>query len=374
MPVARRIVLLGLGHTNVDFVFRWIKQPLPNTELVCVSNFDRSTYSGLFPSILGLRRKPGDMEIDLRRLVAKAKGRLIIEDVVSCKDSQVEFGNDESVTFDAMSIGVGSMPQGLLHPPAPTALLSIKPMQTFLSRFQSGVKKAIERSNRNSVRIVIVGGGVASVELAFAVSRWAEIQSIQVQIAIVTAGDHVAGEMSDRSIAKIEQLLSNRNIRLIANSRAEFTHENGLVLDGQTQLSGDLVIWSTSATAPSILAKLDLQKDDRGFIATDCYLRSLSQDNVFAVGDCGTRIDSPFPKAGVYAVRQAPVLWRNLRSTLEGESLQAFEPQNSFLKLLNTGDDRALLEYGRLSLHGRWCMFVKDWIDDRFIRQFQNLD
>lgn len=374
MSTARRIVLLGLGHTNVDFVSRWIKDPLPETELVCISNFERSTYSGLFPSVLGLRRDPVEMQIDLKKLVNKADGRLIIGEVVSCIGNRLQLADGESFDFDAMSIGVGSMPQGLPIVSDSTPVLSIKPMQTFLARFHNAISEASKRRPTGSIRIVIVGGGVASIEIAFAISRWAKIKSTDVQITIVTAGDHPAVGMSERAVLKIEKLLKQREIEVITNRQAHSVELAELVLNDQSKVPSDLVIWATSATAPSILERLDLTKDERGFIAVDENLRSLSDKSIFAVGDCGTMISEPFPKAGVYAVRQSPILWHNLRATLAGETLQAFKPQKNFLKLINTGDGKALLEYRFLALHHRLCLWIKEWIDERFIREFRDLD
>ena len=40
--------------------------------------------------------------------------------------------------------------------------------------------------------------------------------------------------------------------------------------------------------------------------------------------------------------------------------------------MLNTGDGKALLEYGWLTLHARWCWLLKTWIDKRFVRKFQH--
>ena len=47
-------------------------------------------------------------------------------------------------------------------------------------------------------------------------------------------------------------------------------------------------------------------------------------ENIFAVGDCATLADYPqTPKAGVYAVRQGPVLRDNLEALLEGRPRDA---------------------------------------------------
>ena len=41
----RRIVLIGAGHTHLQIVKWWARQPIPHAELVLISAFDRAAYS-----------------------------------------------------------------------------------------------------------------------------------------------------------------------------------------------------------------------------------------------------------------------------------------------------------------------------------------
>jgi selenide,water dikinase len=177
--------------------------------------------------------------------------------------------------------------------------------------------------------------------------------------------------MNQKSIRRIEQLLSQRGIVVHTNSRIMGVSPQAVTLENGTTQPADCVIWATGAVAPPVLSRLGLNTDSRGFIAISRTLQSLSDPRIFAVGDSGTIIESPSPKAGVYAVRQCPVLWHNLKALLDGQPLQNFDPQSNFLKILNTGDGKALLEYGWLTVHARWCLSLKTWIDRRFIRTFQ---
>jgi NADH dehydrogenase FAD-containing subunit len=92
---------------------------------------------------------------------------------------------------------------------------------------------------------------------------------------------------------------------------------------------------------------------------------------IFVVGDSGTIRESPTPKAGVYAVREGPILWKNLARRREGRPLVPYRPQRGFLKLLNTGDGGAIGEFDGLSFQGRWCWALKDFLDRRFGDQYR---
>jgi NADH dehydrogenase FAD-containing subunit len=76
------------------------------------------------------------------------------------------------------------------------------------------------------------------------------------------------------------------------------------------------------------------------------------------------------PKAGVFAVRQGPVLQANLRAALTGAALQAYKPQRHFLALLATADARAIAARGPFGASGRWAWHWKDRIDRAFIGRF----
>jgi selenide,water dikinase len=113
--------------------------------------------------------------------------------------------------------------------------------------------------------------------------------------------------------------------------------------------------------------------DSDGFLLVNDRLQSLDDPTIFAAGDAASPARHPgTPKAGVYAVRAGPVLARNLLAAATDKPVAAtYRPQSRFLALLNTGDGRAILSYGRLAIRSSWAMALKDRIDRRFMRRFQ---
>jgi NADH dehydrogenase FAD-containing subunit len=96
---------------------------------------------------------------------------------------------------------------------------------------------------------------------------------------------------------------------------------------------------------------------------------------VWGAGDCVTMRDHPIlPKAGVYAVRQAPILERSLRAALGKGRPKRYTPQRSYLALINTGDDRAIFRWRTITLHSRWAWRLKDRIDRRFVERYRRCD
>jgi len=373
-PRRRTIVLLGIGHTNAHVVKKWATEPIADCDLVCISKFPTATYSGMLPGTLGKQFDDDEMRIDLQSLCDRAAAKLLIADTngLDLASGQLSFTDHQPISFDALSIGVGSMPAGWqLHCQSPL-MVPIKPMQTFLQRLNNRLSVA-ESQRAGKLRVAIVGGGVAGIEIAFCLQELFRKRSSprSVEISIFTSSDRVADGMTNRSVRRIEKLLGQRQIRVLPNHRVTHIKEDAIHADDQQSHLTDCVIWATGAAAPPVLGKLGLPTDGSGFIATSNTLQSLADPRVFAVGDSGTIMSSPSPKAGVYAVRHCPILWHNLRAVLENRPLMTYQPQHDFLKLLNTGDGKALLQYKWLTLHARWCWNLKTWIDRRFIREFQ---
>ncbi len=75
-------------------------------------------------------------------------------------------------------------------------------------------------------------------------------------------------------------------------------------------------------------------------------------------------------KAGVYAVRQAPIIAKNITRYVQKLNLIKYSPQTKILQLINTGDESAIaLKYG-YAIHNYWIWILKDYIDKTFINSF----
>ena len=94
-------------------------------------------------------------------------------------------------------------------------------------------------------------------------------------------------------------------------------------------------------------------------------------ERVLAARDAIAIDGLPLPKAGVFAVRQGPILARNLRAALHGQPLARFDTEPHALNLISTGDRQAVMSWKGLALEGAWVWRWKDRIDRRWIRRYR---
>jgi selenide, water dikinase len=132
------------------------------------------------------------------------------------------------------------------------------------------------------------------------------------------------------------------------------------------------VIWATGAAPPAFLRSSPLAHDDDGFVLVADTLQVQGHRGLFAAGDCAAIESAPWvPKAGVHAVREAPVLDANLRAAMREEKLRPYRPQRDFLSLMSLGDERALATKWGLAFSGHLAWILKDRIDRRFVDRYR---
>jgi hypothetical protein len=58
-------------------------------------------------------------------------------------------------------------------------------------------------------------------------------------------------------------------------------------------------------------------------------------------------------------------------AALEGGVLQAFQPQDTYLLIYNLGNGTGIFYRGKWVMKGRLIFYLKDYIDRKFMRNFQ---
>ncbi len=352
----------------------WRRQPLPGARLVCISSFAVSSYSGMLPGTLSGQYAPGTLEIDLRGLARAAGADLVVEAAlgVDTETRTVRFGRHEPIRFDILSVGVGSVPNRIGMDASAGVGVPIKPMQTFLLRLHERLQE-LRHQGREATRVVVIGGGAGGIEITLCLPACLHrvLDGSSYTITLVEAGRRVGGGLAPPALCKAEALLAAREVEMVTDARVTRVGDREVVCADDRRIPADLAVLATGAAPPPLVANMNLPKDSRGFLLTRDTLQSTGPDNVFAVGDSATLVDATVPRAGVYAVRQGPVLWRNIGARLRGEPLSAFRPQRDFLRLLNTGDGKALMDYRGWTAHARWCWRLKDHLDSRFMERFR---
>ncbi len=371
-----RLVLLGAGHAHL-FVLEGIAQgAFTGAEVTLVSPIERQVYSGMIPGMLAGRYRPEELSFDLVAVARGAGVRYVSAAArrIRADTGEVELGGGAVLPYDVLSIATGSTVRGTDLPGVRSRALAIKPIDRALA-IVPALAEALRADKHPPV--VVAGGGAGGIELALAVrarlSLLAGPDTGTVTL-LESAPDLFGGRLPSVERAVWRALARNR-VALRCGAEVVAASERGVQLADGTEVPARVLVWAAGAAATDLLRTSGLALDEQGFPVVDERLRSISHQRIFAAGDAATLAHWPdTPKSGVYAVREGPVLCANLAAVCRGlDPPRMYRPQRRALALLNTGDGRAILSYGRLAASGRWVMALKDGIDRRFVGRFQKL-
>jgi selenide,water dikinase len=172
---------------------------------------------------------------------------------------------------------------------------------------------------------------------------------------------------------RFREICRQRGIQVFSGARVDRVEEGALHLETGERIALDEILWTTQAVPAPWLRDTGLALDARGFVQVTPALRSVSHPEVFAAGDVASVDGYALPKSGVYAVREGPPLARNIRRILSGADPVAYKPQRQALYLVTTGERAAIGSRNGLTFAGPWVWRLKDWIDRRFMRKFNEL-
>jgi len=368
-PLTRDLVLIGGGHTHALVLRMWGMRPVPGVRLTLISPDPTTAYSGMLPGHIAGHYPRAALEIDLVRLARFAGARLILGrvDGIDRDTRRIQVPGRAPIAYDVASIDIGinsEMPglEGFADHAVPA-----KPLDAFADRWQSFVETVAPGDARPEV--AVIGGGIAGVELALAA---AYRLGPAARITLIEAATPLAAVGAGARRALLRHL-ERAGVAVMAGAGAASVSDTGVTLADGRQIAANFTIGAAATRPQGWLAATGLALEG-GFVRVAPSLRTETDPLIFAAGDIAHLVHAPRPKAGVFAVRQAPILLHNLRVAVGGAGqMQRFEPQSDYLKLVSTGGKGAVADKWGLPFDGAWLWRWKDRIDRRFMNRFQHL-
>lgn len=372
-----RLVLVGGGHAHALVLQDWAERGAPDADVTLISPEAHSPYSGMLPGHVAGHYDWRAFHVDLARLATRAGVKRLPDRVVGLDlaAQEAHLASDGRLPFDLLALDTGSTSGLPTLPGSAEHVVPIKPLGPFLAQWEAFLDgPAI---GRPSPAVVVLGGGLGGIELVLAIThRLRTLRSDRppARITLVEQASRLAPTLAAALGARLFRLVESAGIDIrLGQSATRFATDHVELADG-TQVESDLVVAAAGARPASWLGASGLEVTAAGFVRVDERLASISHPSIMAAGDVAHLEKSPREKAGVFAVRQGPVLARIVEARLRGEAGPAFRPQRDYLRLVSLGDRRALALKHGLMLGGRGALGallwrLKDSIDKRFMRK-----
>ena len=203
---------------------------------------------------------------------------------VDRKRKAVSLSNRDTVSYDKLVLATGSSSLVLPIP-------GIEKGNVFVARKDVAYLKNMLDVLNDAKDIVIIGGGFIGVEFADECKKGRDCN-----VTIVELLPHCLQLALDEEFCtEAEKVLSDRGIKLLVGSKVEAilgdNQVSGVRLSGGQELKADMVVVGVGVVPNSELAKkAGLEMGPGKAVAVDRYMRTATDPDIFACGDCAEKV------------------------------------------------------------------------------------
>ncbi len=347
------LVLIGGGHTNVLLMRKWLMHPnlIPEIPISIISRDTHLVYSAMFPSVISKSISLDESLIDIRSLANKARISFIKEEVtnIDFQLKKIFLKSRPSILYSKLVLNYGSETKisGEFEDLINNQIAF--PIKPFFKAYEL-IKNEDKYDSETESSFVIVGSGLAAIEVAFALrKRWGK-RSLKILC------------KSNKLDNQILKTLYRSNIELVENLPDNYGK----------------ILLCTGNSAPPWVQKNISGLDSKGRVITNQKLNFKEFPEIFATGDCSVIESSKRPSSGIFAVKVLDILATNIQRDIKGESLKKWFPQKLGLQIVNSyprKTPKAFAFYGDFVIGPSFLIwYLKNKIDEGFINKFRFLD
>ena len=362
------LVLLGGGEAHL-FVLDAIRRgKLRGADVTLIAPQSAEPWPPMVAGIVAGRYRTDEALPDVAQLAAAAGVRRIQGAVerIDAGRRTIHVAGADPVSWDILSIAVRPEPTaGALgaHPARPASKAAEIPQ-----RLETAV------GGGSQLSVVVVGGGIRGFEIACAVRRrlGAMNRGFGDRVTLVERGPQVLPRFSPAAARAAERVLVRQRVGIATGATAVGGEGATLHFDHGGSTRADLLIWAGDTIPPTWLAASGLEADERGFVATDAGLRSVSHPEVFASGGAGRiREGGHADRRTRPARRDATALLRGLAAALKGDLAALHRPSRPVATFIDTSDGRALVLGKNLAVHSTAALYLKERRDRELMQRLR---
>ncbi len=348
----KRIVILGGGFAGMKTAESLEHQFLHDhsIRITLVSETNALLFTPMLAEVAGSSLEPSHISTPLRSSLPRTNFvRATIEAIDLEKrlvrlvaDPSRKDGGPREIPYDQLVLALGAVSNylGLVNVEKnaldfKSLLDAIQIRNRVIDMFERADSERDPDARRRMLTFVIAGGGFAGVELAGALNDFARgiladypnLESVDLKVILVHARDHILPELSESLGRYAQEKMAARGVIFRLNARLS-DFQSGVVAVSDGEIPAETLVW-TAGTAPNpLLRSLPIERDKRGAVIVETTLAVKDHPGVWALGDCAAVVDGvtgkSCPPTAQFALREAPVVARNIRAALEGRPLLPF--------------------------------------------------
>jgi NADH dehydrogenase len=372
-----KILIIGGGFGGLS-VARELARALRGTEDVGVALVDRLNYTTFWPMVPSVI--PSNAEVrhvahSLRRIL-KPLGVEFFQDEVTGVDFEARRvkAAERDYPYDYLILAPGSRTTYFGTPGAEENAMDVKGLGDAL-RVRNHVIDCFEEAEHldeqapdDLLNFVVVGGGPTGVEAAADIHDlifdvlerdYPNVDFGRVRVVLVNAGDQILKGLDSSLVNAATRRLASQRIEVINDAKVQEVRLDAVAISDGRTIPTQTTVWAAGIEPPPLVSDLDVQKDQRGRILIDQYLRVKGRPGIYAVGDCTSlQYDgAPVPALAQAAEQEGKRAASNLVAEIKNQVPVAFR-YRSVGQLVDLGEGSALVDILGVKLGGMLGAFI----------------
>jgi demethylphylloquinone reductase len=354
---ATKICIVGGGFGGLYTALRlsefpWEQENKP--EITLIDQSDRFLFSPLLYELITEEMQSWEVAPPFAELLANT-GVIFQQGKVTAIDlegKQVTLQDDRKIDYDKLVLSTGGRTPVDLVPGAKEYALPFRSLNDAY-RLQEKLR-LLEESDRDKIRVAVVGGGYSGVESA---CKLADRLGAKGRIRIIDRGTQILKDSSEfnRETA-IKALDKNQIWQDLETEVEQLTADSiTLIYKGQTDtIPVDLVLWTVGNQVSELISQLPLAQTDQGLLEIEPTLLVKGREDIFALGDAANSCDRDgkiLPATAQVAFQQSDYCAWNIWAAATNRPLLSFRYQ-PLGEVMTLGTNNATINGLGLKLDG----------------------
>ena len=343
-----RICILGGGFGGLYTALRlveldWKESQKP--EIVLVDKNDRFLFSPLLYELLTGEMQSWEIAPSYQELL-QSTGIRFYQAMVSGVDTdqkRVHLQDGPEINYDRLVLALGGETPLDMVPGATSHAYAFRTLNDTYALEER--LRILEESDREKIRVAIVGAGYSGVELA---CKLADRLGNRGRFRLVEMGDGILRNSPDFNRDAAKKALDKRGVWVDLETKVESIGAETISLEYKgvvDEIPVDLVIWTVGTRVNQTVNSLSVKQNQRGQITTTSTLQVLDNPDIFALGDLAETFDAEgkqVPTTAQAAFQQADYTAWNIWASLTNRPLLPFRYQH-LGEFMSLGVDNATL-------------------------------
>jgi demethylphylloquinone reductase len=325
-----RICILGGGFGGLYTALRLSQLPWSNSEkpeIVLIDQRDRFLFVPLLYELVTKELQTWEIAPPYEEILANTGVRFIQAAVagISLSEKRVQLQTGVELAYDRLVLAMGG--ETPLHHVSGAAEHALT-FRTIADAYQLEEKlRILEESDKEKIRVAIVGAGYSGVELA---CKLADRLKERGRVRLVELADQILRTSPDFNRQAANQALEARGIWLDLETGVESLSADtiSLLYKGKVDtIPVDLVLWTVGTQVADVIKSLPLKQNPRGQIVVSPTMQAIDHPEIFALGDladCKDVEGQQVPTTAQSAFQQADYTGWNVWASLTDRPLLPF--------------------------------------------------